>query len=86
MVTVKQFNDEERAYAKHLYRNTPVYKVEDIPRGMSAHVGDGWWVTKCRECDEVAHHLGSRPRYWTIDEHKVAVHHIAVAGLNQPLL
>jgi hypothetical protein len=84
----KRINDRfmTKEVAAQVYSETPVWELEQIGPGMSCHIGDGIFLTRCRSCDDFHLAYGAAPRHGTIGMHEVKVHGLDVPGLNSAFM
>lgn len=70
--------------AAEFYAETPIFELEEIGPGVGAHIGDGVFLYRCRNCDDYYLSYGPTPRYWNIGPHERQTHGLDVPGLNTP--
>jgi hypothetical protein len=68
------------------YQETPVFSEDIIPRGASAHIGEGIFLTRCTECDDYALTYGMLGYIYELAQHKTAHGLTDVPGLHVALL
>lgn len=59
----------------------PVWPVENARAGVQTHIGDNWFATRCRECDELLKAQFSWALTRVMQDHLYSEHEITAALL-----
>ena len=52
-------NERNAARAEAMYQATPVFGPDDVPRGRTAHIGGGVFLSRCPDCDDYVRTFGA---------------------------